>query len=298
MSKFRSVYDPGDALIAGTVAAVDAKFPVSSANIQNGAVIDTKLATDAVTNPKVAPAALDGETITGAVFQTSTPGAGHPTIMLDGPNNLQKFYSGISGETPGSIDPSPSGGSPRLILAPGTTATLTEQPSITMLPGGVGTSSASVIAGNLFLQASAVQVNATLLAVNGVGSGAGMDTWQVACTANSTATSTTNVTITGFSQTVPVPSTFAVYMVHFDIAWATAGGTSSIIELLVDGTPQTAQMTQSTVSTDSLSAHKMWRITGLSVANHTFTGRVRNTAGATTAIVGATNSLMTIERKG
>jgi hypothetical protein len=122
-------------------------------------------------------------------------------------------------------------------------------------------------------------------------------TSQVACSSNATATSTANVTIPGFSVTVTSPGVSAVWMVEMDVKWATAAGTSSIIELLVDGVAQTAQMTQNTGVLDSLSAHNKWRITGLSSGLHTFTARVRNTAASTTAVVSATHSLMTVERK-
>lgn len=129
---------------------------------------------------------------------------------------------------------------------------------------------------------------------NPVASGA---VWQVACTANTTANSTTNVAITGFSQTIVCPGAGAIYVVHFDLAWSVAAATVAIAELLVDGVAQTIQMTFNPASTDRTDQHKMWVITGLSAGSHTFTGRVRNTAAATAAIVNATHSTMTIERK-
>jgi hypothetical protein len=122
-------------------------------------------------------------------------------------------------------------------------------------------------------------------------------TWQVACTSNSTATSTAAVTITGMSQAIVSPGTAAVYFVRIEPSWATAAGTSSIIELLVDGVAQPVQLLQNTAVLDSLSPAKTWRITGLAAGSHTFSAQVRNTAASTVATVSATHSVMTIERK-
>jgi hypothetical protein len=74
-------------------------------------------------------------TITGPVYQTSVPGVGHPTIMLDGPNNLVKLYSGLASETPGVIDATIASGVPALSIKPGTTASASETPSIRMFTG-------------------------------------------------------------------------------------------------------------------------------------------------------------------
>ena len=133
------------------------------------------------------------------------------------------------------------------------------------------------------------------LQVNGVGTGAGFDTWQVAASATANPTSTTNVTIAGFSQAVTSPSTSAVYLahIHADIEITTG---VQIIELLVDGVAQAAQLVTQGNGTRQPGS-KLWRITGLSAGSHTFTARTRNTAGSTNTRVWAGHSLMTIERK-
>lgn len=290
------------------VSAVTAKFPVDTPDIADDAIDSTKvaplaigateLATDAVTNPKVAPAAMDGETITGSTIQTAASGE-RVVIRNDGSGGIVEFFSGLASESPGVINPASVSGKPAMFLRAGQTAALPSSGALALLADALGAGIANLAADTVYLTSDAISiaVSSAGIALNGVGTGAGMDTWQVACTSNCTATSTTNVTISGLSQAVTTPGTSAVYLVRLDLSWATAAGTSSIVELLVDGTPQTVQLIQATAGTDAQSVSKTWRITGLSASSHTFTARLRNTAGGTSATVAATNSVMTIERK-
>lgn len=122
----------------------------------------------------------------------------------------------------------------------------------------------------------------------------GFLSWQVAATATTTATSATNVTITGISQTVDCPGLTAVYLVDLDLDWSVGGGITAIAELLIDGSAQSIQMVYVPASTDRSCQHKRWRITGLAAGSHTFAARHR--ASGPNSTVNPTHSVMTIER--
>lgn len=142
------------------------------------------------------------------------------------------------------------------------------------------------------------------LAGDSTGSWPGMEqNWssQVALTTIASPNSTTNITLAGLSIAITVPAdvgVLAVYHVSIDpdVKIQTAGSVN-LIELLVDGTPQSAQLVTQGAASTRAPGHKMWRITGLTAGAHTFTARTRNTAGSTAADVNASHTLMTVERK-
>ena len=160
-------------------------------------------------------------------------------------------------------------------------------------------SSTAILSGNSF----STTLDGTIgrdLTITRYGVGAGMDSWQVACSSAASPNSTTNVTISGLSQTVTSPGTSAVYNVTIEAdIQITVANTINVIELLVDGTAQTVQLVTfcSTANTWRGTGSRTWRITGLSAGSHTFTSRTRNTAGSTGASIAATHTLMTVDRK-
>ena len=215
-------------------------------------------------------------------------------IRNDGSGGVIESYSGVSGETPGVFDPSAFVGRPNILIQSGTSPAFPDYATLFLASDAAASGRATLAATEVRLLAG---VGAGAIRLVGIGIGAGFDTWQVPCSSNATATSTTNVTIAGFSQAVTSPGAAAVYMVEIDAQLATAAGTAAIIELLVDGVAQTAQIIQSTSALETHRVHGKWRITGLSAGSHTFTARLRNSAAATSSVVTAGNSLMTIERK-
>lgn len=241
-------------------------------------------------------------------------------IRNDGSGGIIESFSGLSGETPGVIDPAAlAGPTPAMTIRPGSTVGNPEAPQVVMQSAGDGASVMRLEAGSITLTADDgtpdVFVDGTLnvntMGTGSVGSGtfrnsvdarvttlAPTDTWQVTCSSNANPTSTTNVTIAGLSQSVTSPGTSAVYLVTIDADWSIAtANTVAIIELLVDGSAQTASMLNFSSGTGRWSLSKTWRITGLSAASHTFTARTRNTAGSSSSIVNATNTQMTIQRR-
>lgn len=62
-----------------------------------------------------------GGTITGPTFQTASSGQ-RIVVRNDSGAGIIEFYGGLSGETPGSIDPAVSGGKPSVTFYSGTTA--------------------------------------------------------------------------------------------------------------------------------------------------------------------------------
>jgi len=213
MSRFRSVYDPGDALIAGDVNLLEAKFPITAPDIAAGAVIDTKLATDAVTpikiqadavttakiandavtQPKAAAGVVDGDTITGSVIQTASSGE-RVVIRNDGSGGIIEFFSGAASETAGYLDPSINGALPNLILGSGTNSTYTRRPTVNLSPGKTAAtaknSEASLDADYTALSAS----NGTHVVAAGGNAGAGVDLLAV----------TGNVTVTASAGAVSI----------------------------------------------------------------------------------------------
>lgn len=121
--------------------------------------------------------------------------------------------------------------------------------------------------------------------------------WQVAATGSVTPTNTTNIAVSGLSIAVTSPAASAVFMVEIDADVSTnIGGTVNLIELLVDGLAQTAQLiTHLSANALRVAGHKKWRITGLSAGSHTFTAQTRNTAAGTSATVNLTHTLMTAQ---
>lgn len=241
-------------------------------------VTPTELATDAVTNAKIAPNALDNETVLWG-----TPGGQRITVDSTG---IVYFYTGVGGETPGTITGTAS--PPGLRLVSGIAGTNTEQAFVTMSSGPAGTSVAGLAASSV--------------ALLGNGTGAGMDTFQVASSGLVSPTSTTNITIPSLSQAVTVGSTSEVYFVTINADWEVVGGTTSVIELLIGGSAQTPIMTKAVNGiassfSDRAPEQFTWRITGLTPGVRTFTARTRNTAASTFANVYGSSTTMLIERK-
>lgn len=124
-----------------------------------------------------------------------------------------------------------------------------------------------------------------------------LDSSQVAQSGAVTPNGTANSTLTGLSSSVTSPGTAAVYMVEIDPDVTFAGAQTNIIELLVDGVAQTAQLITGAAATGyRFDGHKKWRITGLAAGSRTFTARTRNTAAGTNATVNLTHTLMTVTR--
>jgi hypothetical protein len=120
---------------------------------------------------------------------------------------------------------------------------------------------------------------------------------QVAQSGAVTPNGTANSTLTGLSISVTSPGTSAVYMVEIDADVTFVGSQTNIIELLVDGVAETAQLISGAAATGyRIDGHKKWRITGLAAGSRTFTARTRNSAAGTNATVNLTHTLMTVQR--
>lgn len=120
---------------------------------------------------------------------------------------------------------------------------------------------------------------------------------QAVQSANITPNGTANSTLTGLSLSVTSPGTSAVYMVSISADVQFNGAQVNIIELLVDGVAESAQL----LSAGSAAAQRhrpmnTWRITGLAAGSRTFTARTRNSAAGTNAVVNQTHTLMTVTR--
>lgn len=194
---------------AADVAAVAAKFPVGSADIQSsavttvklaagavtaakitagtitatelgsGAVTTTKLAANAVTAAKIAAgtittteldaAAINGMTITGAVVQTASSGE-RIVVRNDGSGGIIESYSGLSGETKGYIDPAAVGSDPSLTLAPGRTTSRYRRPNLRM-GASTGAGGTSDYGGSVYLYGDNLHLQATdVTTVSNIGS--------------------------------------------------------------------------------------------------------------------------------
>jgi hypothetical protein len=145
--RFRSVYEPRGTVLAADINDLQAKFPIGS----------TDIATDAVTNPKVAPHALDGETITGSVFQTAASGS-RIVMRDDSSAGVLEFWTGLGGETdPGTLNPDFSGGSPTVKLLTGKTSSFSQPSQLALRSGATLTDrSAYLYSGTITLEASNV----------------------------------------------------------------------------------------------------------------------------------------------
>lgn len=110
---------------------------------------------------------------------------------------------------------------------------------------------------------------------------------QKMLTANAVPTSTTNVTMPSLDMTFSVSGVSDVVWVRCHAA-VTIGvaNTINIIELLIDGVAQAAQLwTRANAVNNIITGAQEWRLTGLAAGSHTIAFRTRNTAAATSATV-------------
>lgn len=125
------------------------------------------------------------------------------------------------------------------------------------------------------------------------------DSQQVACTSDATATSTSNVTISGLSATIAVAATDEVWIVHLEPDISLSGTNPfNIVELLVDGSAQAVQILSfaSTGNSPRNAASKTYRLTGLSAGSHTISARTRMTNTGMTGVIHLGHSTMTVTR--
>lgn len=119
------------------------------------------------------------------------------------------------------------------------------------------------------------------------------DVLGIAANPNSVA----NVTLSGLQIDIVVNDTREQWAVELDADVTVPLGTN-VIELLVDGIAEAAQIiTGTTGSNIRIAGHKKWLITGLSVGPHSFTARTRMIAASTNATVNATHTIMTTTRE-
>lgn len=116
---------------------------------------------------------------------------------------------------------------------------------------------------------------------------------QKSLSSSATPTSTTNINLSDLSMSVTVQATTDVVWVNLSATVTTGiANTANIIELLVDGTPQTNTYTTRGVDAgDIQSGSRLWRLTGLSAGAHTLTFRTRNSAGGTSATLGVATTV-------
>lgn len=125
-------------IAAGTITSNEiAANTITAGDIAAGTITSNELAANSVIAAKIAAGAIDGMTITGPVIQTATSGA-RMSIQNDTSGGVIKFYSGLSGETPGFINPgvdSISGTYPTLDFKTATTATATRAAEFYLISG-------------------------------------------------------------------------------------------------------------------------------------------------------------------
>jgi hypothetical protein len=106
-----------------------------------------------------------------------------------------------------------------------------------------------------------------------------------------TPTSTTNIDMPDLTLTFDVGATTDVVWVALNASITiTTAGTVNIVEMLLDGVADPAQLiTRAPAGPQILAGRQDWRLTGLSAGSHTVTFRTRN-AAATTASVNGTHT--------
>lgn len=115
--------------------------------------------------------------------------------------------------------------------------------------------------------------------------------------ADVTPNGTTPSALTGLSIAVTSPGTSAVYMVTIDADVTFVGSQTNLIELLVDGVAESAQLISGAAASGyRINGSKMWRITGLAAGSRTFTAQTKNSGAGTNATVKQTHTLMTVQR--
>ncbi|WP_159540873.1 hypothetical protein [Aeromicrobium sp. 9AM] len=121
------------------------------------------------------------------------------------------------------------------------------------------------------------------------------ESYQVSLPSTVNVAVTTNVTLTGLTQSVTSPGTTAVYDVSIDAdVQVGVTATTNTIECLVDGTAETKQLLSGGVALWRGSASKTWRITGLSAGSHTFSFRSKNTTAQSVNI--SSHTAMVVKR--
>lgn len=116
---------------------------------------------------------------------------------------------------------------------------------------------------------------------------------QVAASASATATSASNVAVSGLAATLPAGGTFLIIL-EPDVTIGIAG-TINIVELLVDGVAQTVQLVTFCSGT-SRGKYAATYIVTTTTATKALAVQTRNTAGSTSATVSITHSTITIVR--
>lgn len=114
-----------------------------------------------------------------------------------------------------------------------------------------------------------------------------------AASGNAIPSGTGNVTIPGLSITFTVRATTEKWAVDLtaDVTMGGTAGIVNIVELLVDGAPETSQLIGGNIANVRATVHQQFLLTGLSIGSHTLTARTRNNA-AGNAQVSSGNTTM------
>ena len=109
--------------------------------------------------------------------------------------------------------------------------------------------------------------------------------FRAQCSANTTVSGTSGVTIPGKSVTVTSTGTSNVFLItaSFDIRY-NAAGTANLIVLYVDGVSDPRQIVTNGASGQIQTASKSWLVTGLAAGNHTFTFASANATSSNVTI--------------
>lgn len=140
-----------DKIVANTITGgLIQALAIDTGHLKANAITAEKIDAGAITAVKLSADAIDGKTITGAVMQTDSTGK---RVVVDGPNDVIQLYTGLSGETPGKVDPEVVGGKPRVAVRPASTPTHAVQPFLVLGSGSLASGLADTAAAEATLDA-------------------------------------------------------------------------------------------------------------------------------------------------
>lgn len=127
-------------IAANTITAAKIAAGTITANeIAAGTITATQIAAGTITGTLLSATAIDAMTITGAIFQTASSGQ-RMVMQNDTSGGVLKFYSGLSSDVAGFINPSIQGSSPNqiptLAIQTGTANGFNVAPTLYLRAGG------------------------------------------------------------------------------------------------------------------------------------------------------------------
>lgn len=142
-------------IAAGTITATEiAAGTIVAANIAANTITAAQIAAGTITTGLLTATAIDGMTITGAIFRTAASGQ-RMEMKNDVSAGVLQFYTGSAGEVTGYLNPNLFGGTqPQVTLRPPSDTTYADAPTLDMrsgVAGGAGVSLISLHGGQIFI---------------------------------------------------------------------------------------------------------------------------------------------------